>query len=98
MKMLILLGLSLLMVSVLGVVSDRYSPLPALCSPGLIDLNRASKAQLETLPYIGESRANAIIIFREPGRGGPFASREDVKKVPGIDEGIYDRIKCQIKV
>lgn len=49
---------------------------------GPIDLNVATAAQLETLPGVGPSTANAIIDDRE--RNGPFAAVDDLDRVAGI--------------
>lgn len=63
---------------------------------GLIDLNTASKALLCTLPGIGESRASAIIAYREE-KGG-FSSVEEIMQVSGIKEAMYEKIKDLIVV
>ena len=49
--------------------------LPTATSPGLIDLNTATVAELATLPGIGETRARAIIASR--GKV-PFRSLTDL--------------------
>lgn len=61
-----------------------------------IDLNRASKEQLMTLPGIGGTRAQAIIAYRE-AHGG-FGTIEELMEVSGIKQGVYDRLKEMIKV
>ena len=58
---------------------------------GKVNLNTATKEQLMTLPGIGESKAEAIIKYRE--EYGKFTSVEDVKKVNGIKDGVYNKIK-----
>jgi competence protein ComEA len=63
---------------------------------GLIDLNSASEALLETLPEIGQTLARAIVAYRE--RNGPFSSVEEVKKVPGIGPATYERIRDLVTV
>ncbi len=53
--------------------------LPGVSSEnGRININTASAAELETLPGVGPSRAQAIIDNR------PFASAADLERVPGI--------------
>ncbi len=49
---------------------------------GLIDLNRASQLELETLPNIGPERARAIIEWRTAN--GPFETLDSLRDVPGI--------------
>lgn len=56
-----------------------------------VNLNIATKSELMTLPGIGENKANAIIQYRETQ--GYFQTPEDVMKVEGIKEGVYDKIK-----
>jgi competence protein ComEA len=51
---------------------------------GLVDINRATAAELETLPGIGPSLAAQIIAYREAN--GPFASVELLLDVPGIGD------------
>lgn len=63
---------------------------------GLINLNTASKALLCTLPGIGESRASAIIAYREE-KGG-FSSVEEIMQVSGIKEAMYEKLKDLIVV
>ena len=53
-------------------------------SNGLVDINQADAAALETLPGIGPATAQKIIDEREAN--GPFASVEDLMRVPGIGE------------
>ena len=63
---------------------------------GKINLNTATKAELLSLSGIGESRAEAIIAYRETNGG--FRKIEDLKKVDGIKEGIFQKIREQITV
>ena len=49
-----------------------------------------------TLPGIGESRACAIIQYRETN--GKFDSIDQIKEVEGIKDGIYGKLKDQIEI
>lgn len=62
---------------------------------GLIDLNSADKEQLCQIPGIGESRAEAIIKYRNANGG--FENPEELMQVPGIKEGIYARVSPYIE-
>ncbi|MCR4649599.1 MAG: helix-hairpin-helix domain-containing protein [Lachnospiraceae bacterium] len=57
----------------------------------LIDLNKASIEELCTIPGIGESRAKAIIEYRE-SKGG-FSDIEELKEISGIKNATFDKIK-----
>ena len=62
----------------------------------LVNINTADKAALMTLPGIGETRADAIISYRDSN--GLFKKKEDIKKVSGIKDGSYNKIKDLITV
>lgn len=49
---------------------------------GLVSLNRADQATLETLPRVGPSLAGAIIAHRD--EHGPFTDLAQLDDVPGI--------------
>ena len=59
---------------------------------GAVDINTASKEELMSLKGIGTAKAEAIIAAR------PFTSTDEIKKVKGIGEGIYNNIKDEIIV
>ena len=73
----------------------RSNSAPALDS-GLVNLNTADVAALMTLPGIGESRAKAIISYRE--QHGAFVKIEDIMKISGIKEAAFSKIKDKITV
>lgn len=61
-----------------------------------VSINNASLEQLMTLDGIGESKAKAIIEYRE--MNGPFKTIEDIKNVSGIGESAFEKIKDNIAV
>lgn len=65
-------------------------------SNSCINLNTADAAQLCTLSGIGQSKAEAIIAYRE--EHGGFASIEEIMNVEGIKEGTFSKIKDKISV
>ncbi|MDE7274450.1 MAG: helix-hairpin-helix domain-containing protein [Lachnospiraceae bacterium] len=63
---------------------------------GLVNINTATLAELTSVSGIGESRAQAIIDYRE--QHGSFGSIEDIKKVDGIKDGLFSKIKDKITI
>ena len=61
-----------------------------------ININTAGVEELMMLKGVGESRAQAIIAWRT--EQGPFEKPEDIMQISGIKEGVYSRIKDQIRV
>lgn len=65
-------------------------------SDGKINLNTATQAELETLTGVGPSKALSIIDYRE--KTGKFQSVEDLKKISGIGDKTFEKLKDSIKV
>ena len=63
---------------------------------GKVNINTASKADLLGLPGIGESKAQAILSYRETH--GAFRAVEDIMQVPGIKQGIFEQIQGYLVV
>ena len=63
---------------------------------GKVSLNTATLDELMTLPGIGESKAQAIIEYRE--EVGAFQNIEELKEVSGIGDTIFDQIKENITI
>ena len=64
--------------------------------PQKIDLNRAKVWLLEALPGIGESKAQAIIAYRQ--QIGGFSNITELTEVEGIGLATYEQIKHLITV
>ena len=64
--------------------------------PLLVNINTAGQEELEKLPGIGPAKALAILQYR--AEHGPFQTIEDLMKVPGIKEGIFNKIKAYVTV
>jgi len=56
----------------------------------LIDINSASKDELDALPQIGASRAEAII------KGRPYKGKNDLRDKKVIPDNAYEAIKDRI--
>jgi len=68
---------------------------PALAGP--VNINTADvKTLAKELDGIGESRAKAIIAYRE--KNGPFKTADDLKKVQGVGASIVERNRAKIVV
>ena len=65
---------------------------PKLAPGQKININTATKADLEKLPEIGPVKAQAII------DGRPYSKPEDIMKVKGIKQKTFDKIKDNITV
>lgn len=64
--------------------------------PARININTASASELDELPGIGPSTAEAIITDRETQ--GPFTTPEDLMRVSGIGEKKFEKIQDAICV
>lgn len=62
----------------------------------VININKASQAELESLSGVGPSLANKIIEYRK--NKGKFSSIEEIKNVTGIGNTKYEAIKDYICV
>lgn len=63
---------------------------------GKINLNTASKEQLMTLTGVGEAKAQSILSYRE--QNGFFSEIEDIMKISGIKDAVFQTIKEAICV
>lgn len=61
-----------------------------------VNINKATQEQLQTLSGIGPAMAEEIIQYRE--QDGKFNNIEDIKKVSGIGDKKYEKIKDYIEI
>ena len=61
-----------------------------------VDINTATKAELVMLPGVGDSTADAIIMYRE--QNGPFKSVDDLDNVKGIGDKKLEKLAGQVTV
>ena len=79
--------------------AGRAGAAPASVAPGdgaaRVNLNSASTDELARLPGIGPAKAKAIVAHRAEE---PFRRPEDLRKVKGIGDKLYQSLKDQITV
>jgi competence protein ComEA len=64
---------------------------PAMAqAAALLDINSATKAELDALPGIGSARADAIV------KGRPYKGKDDLVNKKIIPQNVYDGIKDKI--
>lgn len=61
-----------------------------------VNINTASPEELQAIPGVGPSKAEAIAAYRE--ENGPFQGIEDITNVSGIGEKTFEKIKSSISV
>lgn len=61
-----------------------------------VNINTATKEELDVLPGIGPVKAQAIVDYRKAN--GPFKSLDDLKKVKGIGDATFDKLKGDIAI
>ena len=66
-------------------------PVPAT-EAKMVDLNNATKAELMTLPSVGEAEAAKIIANR------PYISKVDLVTKAGLPEGLYVAVRHKVVV
>lgn len=83
---------------VLGLLLVSFSAAFAEAQAGgsRININTASAADFQKLPRIGPQIAQRIIDFRT--QNGPFKRVEELMKVKGIGEKLFDQIKDRVMV
>ncbi len=63
---------------------------------GRVNINTASAAELDALPGIGPTTAQAIVDYRL--QNGPFQVIQDIQKVPGVGPATFALIQVYINV
>jgi competence protein ComEA len=84
--------------SSVGLRTDRSSTaaVPKKSGKGLLDLNRATEQDLDTLPGIGPQLAERIMEYRRSV--GAFHSSEELRAVKGIGKKKFERIRSLVTV
>ncbi len=73
------------------------SLVPMVALGGPVNINSADAGTLaRELEGIGPAKAQAIVDYRQ--KNGPFKSPEDLRKVQGIGEKVFDQNRDNIRV
>lgn len=78
--------------------APSHATTPAPSSPtadGVVNIQTATAEQLQLLPGIGPSKAEAIITYRT---AHPFQRVEDILRVRGIGRATFRRLRSMISV
>ncbi|MBI3815730.1 MAG: helix-hairpin-helix domain-containing protein [Nitrospinae bacterium] len=62
----------------------------------IVNINKASADEIATLPGIGDKTAKLIVEYRD--KNGSFKKPEDIRKVKGVGEKLFEKIKGSITV
>ena len=81
---------SLLALGLAFAVPVLVLPAAPAMAQALLDINSASKAELDALPGIGAARADAIV------KGRPYKGKDDLVNKKVIPQNVYDGIKDKI--
>ena len=94
-QLIVALALSMFIAAPAIAQTPAVKPAPAAtaakpAAAALLDINSASKAELDALPQIGSARADAII------KGRPYKGKDDLINKKIIPQNAYDAIKDKI--
>ena len=81
---------------VAGVSTAKSAIVPAPAQVQMININTADAKGLDALPGIGPVLSQRIVDYRTAN--GPFSSIEQIKKVKGIGDSLFGKMKDQITI
>lgn len=79
-----------------GLAASGRAPQVRVRSSGYLSINRATAKEFEALDGIGPVLAARIVAYRKAN--GPFASIDDLEKVPGIGASTLAKFKSKLRV
>lgn len=62
----------------------------------VVNINVATEEEIAAIPGIGEKKSQAIVEFRQ--KNGPFAKAEDLKRVDGIGDKLFEKIRPYVVI
>ena len=75
---------------------DERAPAPVVTPPPILDLNRSTAVELMRLPGIGAVLARRIVDAR--AAGGPFASVDELRRVPGVSARRLEQVRALVTI
>ena len=75
-----------------GAQAGAAKPLPE----GMVNINTADEKELDKLPGVGPAMAKRIVEYRT--ENGAFQAPEEIKRVKGIGDAKYEKMKDKIAV
>lgn len=81
---------------IVPVVGATPAAVPGTTAGGLVNLNTADAATLETLPRVGPAMAARIIEWREAN--GPFTAVDDLLSITGIGDKTFEGLRDLVTV
>lgn len=78
-----------------AVAKKRAVPRKPIPVKGVVNINQAPLKKLVLLPYVGRSRAVAIVKYRAKRK---FAKPEDLMKVKGFGKRTFKRVQRHVSV
>lgn len=91
---------ALILATGMTALGAHAAPRAAAASDGdakvMVDINKASAADLATVPGIGDGIARRIVEFRD--KNGPYKTVDDLLKVQGIGEKSLQKLRPYLSV
>ena len=81
---------------VVPIIGETPVSAPGTTSSGLVNLNTADAATLDTLPRVGPAMAARIIEWRESN--GPFVAIEDLMSITGIGDKTFEGLRDLVTI
>jgi competence protein ComEA len=79
-----------------GGSAEARPVIPASSGPPSLNLNTATAAELERLPFIGAYMARQIVAFRE--KHGAFPAVDSLVRVPGIGPATLAKVRDRLRI